>query len=170
MFACVLLSLVFRCLPHAPNFAPVMATCLVLSRYNYNSSTILLFLLASDICQEICFKVGISPYCGLHSGMVWLYLTYYVSIKVSHKYTYLKPIVASILFYVISNAMVWAFSTMYDKNLSGLIRCYYMAVPFFKYSLLSDCFYFYGFTFIVWASNAYANIRHEANLDYIRND
>ncbi len=170
MYACILLSLVLRCIPHAPNFAPVMATCLVLSRYNYSSINILLYLLASDICQEISFKLGISPYSGLHSGMIWLYLTYLISIKVSIKHTYLKPIMASIVFYFISNAMVWTFSSMYDKNLNGLIRCYYMAVPFFKYSLLSDCFYYYGFTSLAWAPNAYANIRHEAKLDYIRND
>lgn len=47
----------------------------------------------------------------------------------------------SLLFFLISNAAVWAFGTMYSHNLSGLMQSYIMAIPFFKNSLMGDLFY-----------------------------
>ena len=50
-------------------------------------------------------------------------------------------VLASILFFLTTNLAVWAFGTMYSHNLTGLMECYAMAVPFFKNSLLGDLFY-----------------------------
>ncbi|MEK7644182.1 MAG: DUF6580 family putative transport protein [Patescibacteria group bacterium] len=47
----------------------------------------------------------------------------------------------SLLFFLITNAAVWAFGTMYTHNLSGLAQSYLMAIPFFRNSLMADGFY-----------------------------
>src|SRR3989344_49444 len=36
---------------------------------------------------------------------------------------------------------LWAFSGMYAPTLGGLLLSYYMALPFFKFTLLGDLFY-----------------------------
>jgi len=48
---------------------------------------------------------------------------------------------ASLQFFIITNFAVWVFGTMYAKNLAGLINCYYMAIPFFRNTILGDLFY-----------------------------
>jgi len=50
-------------------------------------------------------------------------------------------LLASIQFYIITNFAVWIFGTMYSKNLAGLINCYFMAIPFFRNTILGDLFY-----------------------------
>lgn len=169
MYLSILICFLLRSIPHPPNFAPIMAMCLILSRHNHNYITILLALLTSDVCQELSFRLGVSPYPGLHSGMLWMYLIYIASVRLANFVKTLRPIVASLSFFILSNALVWIGSSMYDSNLQGLVRCYYMAIPFFKYSILSDCLYYYGYIVGALILNACANINHEAKIDYIRN-
>lgn len=47
----------------------------------------------------------------------------------------------SIAFFLITNAAVWAFGTMYPHNVAGLIESYTMALPFFRNSLIGDFFF-----------------------------
>ncbi len=50
-------------------------------------------------------------------------------------------LLASILFFIITNWAVWAFGTMYPHNLNGLTQSYIAALPFFKNTVLGDLFY-----------------------------
>src|SRR5215212_1826838 len=45
------------------------------------------------------------------------------------------------LFYFVSNFAVWAFQSDYEKSLAGLARCYWAAVPFYRWMLTGDVFY-----------------------------
>lgn len=45
------------------------------------------------------------------------------------------------LFWLLSNFAVWAFQSDYEKSLAGLVHCYAMAVPFFRWMLAGDVFY-----------------------------
>jgi hypothetical protein len=45
------------------------------------------------------------------------------------------------LFWLGSNFAVWAFQSDYPGTLAGLARCYWMAVPFFRWMLAGDVFY-----------------------------
>ena len=47
----------------------------------------------------------------------------------------------TLLFFLATNAAVWAFSGMYQLNLAGLMLSYAMAIPFLKLSLVGDLFY-----------------------------
>lgn len=44
----------------------------------------------------------------------------------------------SALFFVVTNLMVWVAGSLYALDTAGLIRCFTMAVPFFKYTLAGD--------------------------------
>jgi len=45
------------------------------------------------------------------------------------------------LFWLVSNFAVWAFQSDYEKSWSGLMHCYWMAVPFVRWMLAGDIFY-----------------------------
>jgi|tagenome__1003787_1003787.scaffolds.fasta_scaffold20871424_2 hypothetical protein len=45
------------------------------------------------------------------------------------------------LFYLVSNFAVWAFQSDYEKTLGGLAKCYWAAVPFYRWMLTGDVFY-----------------------------
>jgi hypothetical protein len=47
----------------------------------------------------------------------------------------------SVLFYVVTNFAVWVGSSMYEQNAGGLVRCYLMALPFFRNALAGDLFW-----------------------------
>ena len=48
---------------------------------------------------------------------------------------------ASVIFFVVTNAAVWAFTPLYAHTLAGLMQSYTMAIPFFKNSLAGDLGY-----------------------------
>jgi hypothetical protein len=45
------------------------------------------------------------------------------------------------LFWLVTNFAVWAFQSDYEKSWAGLMHCYWMAVPFFRWMLAGDVFY-----------------------------
>lgn len=51
---------------------------------------------------------------------------------------------ASILFYLVTNAAVWRWSGFYPQTFDGLLASYYMALPFFRNTLLGDMVFTYG--------------------------
>ncbi len=48
-------------------------------------------------------------------------------------------LIGSMAFFLLSNFGCWLDPMLkYDRSLSGLVACYWMAIPFFKFTLLSD--------------------------------
>lgn len=50
-------------------------------------------------------------------------------------------VLASILFFLITNFSVWLGSTTYPQNIAGLMLCYEAGIPFFGNTLAGDLFY-----------------------------
>jgi hypothetical protein len=50
-------------------------------------------------------------------------------------------VVASILFFLVSNFGVWLGGALYPRTLEGLAACYVAAIPFFGATLLGDVVY-----------------------------
>jgi hypothetical protein len=59
-------------------------------------------------------------------------------------------ILPATLFFLVSNFAVWAFQSDYEKSLLGLARCYWFAVPFYRWMLAGDVFYI-AILFSCWA-------------------
>lgn len=53
-------------------------------------------------------------------------------------------VASSVLFYLVTNAAVWKFSGLYEPTMEGLVLCYYLAIPFFRNSLLGNIAYTAG--------------------------
>ena len=85
---------------------------------------------------------------GFHKTIPFVYLSFIIIaligglIKTNKWQSLLKAsLVSSILFFLITNFGVWATSGMYAHTWAGLIRCYELALPFFRNTLMSDIVY-----------------------------
>lgn len=138
----ILLGISTRLLPHPANFAPIAAIALFAGIYLPKKFAIILPMVAMFLSDLVLgfylWPVMISVYFSFAiTGLLGLAIQKHKRVS-----TVLGgALLASILFFIITNGAVWAFGTMYSHNLNGLIQSYLMALPFFKNTLLGDLFY-----------------------------
>lgn len=133
-------GVVFRLLPHEANFAPVAAIALLggamLGR-KYALFVPLAILLISDMVL------------GFYSSLVFTWLAFILIATYGmlfRKSSFTKRVIlggvgSASIFFIVSNFGVWAISGMYPLTLAGLAESYFMAVPFFRATLVSDLVY-----------------------------
>ncbi|MFH1089366.1 MAG: DUF6580 family putative transport protein [Candidatus Uhrbacteria bacterium] len=141
----IALSVVFRLAPHPANFAPVAAAAAVAAIYLGRRWAVVIPLLIMVISD--CFI-------GFYSAPIML-MVYgaFVLIGLGNSITkqkdltavFVRSILGSVFFFLVTNWAVWQFSFLYQKNLSGLFQSYMMAVPFFRNTLLGDLTFIFGF-------------------------
>ena len=134
--SCVGIVLLFRIIPHPPNFTPVIALSLYLP-----------FLFGVWSIPFCILGFAITDYfIGFHSLLFWtwgaLAFTGYTS-KFCNKIhsRIILSFIGAITFFVISNFGVWISGTLYEISVQGLLNCYIMALPFFTNTLLSTMFF-----------------------------
>jgi hypothetical protein len=131
----VILAVLFRLVPHPPNFAPITALAL------FSSTTFRNKIVGTLIPLLV---MGISDlYLGFHSISLWVYLSFVIisSLGIFWKEVKTKNVlISSIVFFIVTNFGVWLLG--YPKTIDGLILCYTMAIPFFGYSILGDLFFY----------------------------
>jgi len=140
----VLLAVVFRLIPHAPNFTPITAIALFGGVYFSRKTALILPMLAMLISDLF---IGLYDF----KLMAVVYLSFLLAVGLGFMLKKNKTqkwhlvaggaILASVLFFVVTNFAVWAFSPWYSKTITGLIQCYIMGLPFFKNTLLGNLFY-----------------------------
>ncbi len=161
----VILAVGFRFLPHPSNFTPLLAIFIFSSGFFRNKWWAVLFPLSvmfiSDLLvNNIMYRAYFDGFVLLYHGAVWTYIAMtalsLLSIPLLEKFTFTRTlwsgVVASVLFYVISNFGVWFSGALYPKTVQGLITCYTMALPFFKNTLISTLLFvsaMYGITYYV---------------------
>ncbi|MCK4525479.1 MAG: hypothetical protein KAU07_03510, partial [Candidatus Andersenbacteria bacterium] len=61
-------------------------------------------------------------------------------LAISHRFknSVILALLSSVFFYLYTNFGWWLMSGMYEYSLSGLIRCYWMAIPFFRNNLVGN--------------------------------
>ena len=134
IIAFMLIAVLFRLVPHLPNFTPVTAIALFGGLYFSNKTLAyvapLFIMLLSDL------------FLGFHSISIVVYAAFlFVSFigTQSKNPSVFAILLSSISFFVITNFGVWLIS--YPKSWVGLVECYTLAIPFFRNSLLGDFFY-----------------------------
>ena len=134
--SCVGIVLLFRIIPHPPNFTPVIALSLYLP-----------FIFGIWSIPFCILGFAITDYfIGFHSLMFWtwgaLAFTGYTSKFCNKIYSRIVlSFIGAITFFVISNFGVWISGTLYEISVQGLLNCYIMAIPFFTNTLLSTIFF-----------------------------
>ncbi len=142
-----------RFLPHPPNFTALGALALF-SGAMYNNRFIALsiplaVLFITDLVLNNLILKGIyTSFILLTPGAIYLYgsLLLIAAIGIltnanSPKSILGSGILASVLFFLISNFGVWASGTMYPPTFEGLLASYTMAIPFFAPTAASQLVY-----------------------------
>ncbi len=135
-FGLILLGVIFRFIPHPPNFAPINAIALF-SGYSLQNK-----FLAFAIPLSIMFVSDLVL--GLHSTIWAVYLSFGIIVLLgftlrksfSFKKLTIFAFASSTIFYLVTNFAVWLTSGMYPLTKEGLIQCYIMGLPFYNYSPL----------------------------------
>ncbi|MBU1126004.1 MAG: DUF6580 family putative transport protein [Patescibacteria group bacterium] len=138
----VVFAVAMRLLPHPPNFTPIAALAIFGALYLPKKWALILPLAAMLVSDAVI---------GFYSWkiLVAVYASFLVAgglgiLARNHKSgstIFIATILGSILFFLITNAAVWAFGTMYTHDFSGLLASYISAAPFFRATLAGDLFY-----------------------------
>jgi hypothetical protein len=150
IFVIIILAVVARLIPHAPNFAPIGGLALF-SGANFKKKSALLIPLTAMFLSDI--------FLGFHKTIPYVYGSFIIIYLIgglikNNKWQSLAmaSLTSSVLFFLITNFGVWLNFNMYSKTVSGLLQSYVMGVPFFRNTLLGDLFYtfsfFYGYRFL----------------------
>ena len=128
--------LLFRVIPHPPNFTPVIALSFYLP---------ILFGLWS--IPFIIMSFAITDYfIGFHSLLIWTWSSLVVvgilsKFSIGFKTRLFLVIASSFTFFVVTNFGVWLTSSFYEQTLNGLFTCYVMAIPFYTNTLISTALF-----------------------------
>ena len=146
VLALLLIALFSRFVPHWPNFTALGAVALIggsqLKPYWLAPLVTFGALILSDLIL------------GFYSGFSVVYLAFLLICiqgmwmrmdKRSHLFGH--SLVASTLFFLITNGAVWYANPMYSQDVSGLILAYAAGLPFFLNFLLGTVVYGFGLSF-----------------------
>ncbi len=138
----ILLGVAARFMPHPPNFAPIAAIALFGGLY-LNRKMAFVLPIAAMLVSDL--------FIGFYSWkmMAAVYLSFLAMVGIgllvrrNKKFSTILggTLLGSLLFFVVTNAAVWGFGTMYPHTLSGLMSSYTMAIPFFKNTLMGNLFF-----------------------------
>jgi hypothetical protein len=150
----ILLAAFSRLIPHPSNFAPIGAMSLFGAAYFSRKYVALLVpalsMWLSDLfINNVVYGSYFNHFVWLYEGCFWTYLGFalitlvgFWSLKtIRVKTLLLSSLIASILFFLVSNFGVWFSTNRYTADFSGLLSCYIAGLPFFKNTLLGDVFY-----------------------------
>ncbi len=157
----ILFGLLLRIGPHPANFAPITAIALfggaVLPK-KYAVVTPLIAMVLSDVIIGLHSLIPVTWGCYILIALVAsAYLQKRTFTRVST-----SIVSASAFFFIVTNAAVWQFSGMYAHTFDGLVRCFTLALPFFRNTILSDILYGTAFFGVCALANKY--VKHNENM------
>tara|TARA_Y100000994_G_scaffold155153_1_gene127082 strand:- start:1538 stop:2044 length:507 start_codon:yes stop_codon:yes gene_type:complete len=147
----ILVGVLTRIIPHPPNFTAIGAIALFGGAFFVDKK--LSFLIPISIMLISDFLLG---YQMILSVYISFLIMVFLGFRLAKKHTTIKiintSIIASIIFFIITNLSVFLTSALYSKNVLGLIECYTLAIPFFMNTLVANIFYsilmFNAFSFV----------------------
>lgn len=137
-----------RLIPHPPNFTPIIAATILSSIFFNKSTKSISVVIISFLITDIIL--------GFYPSMMITYLSLILLILLSHNFftsvnfknLFFYSLTSSVIFFLLSNFGFWMFSGLYEISFSGLLKCFYMAIPFFKNTILSTIIFSYTFLVI----------------------
>ena len=143
-----------RLIPHPPNFTPIIAVALISGYFFKNINLSLLILLVAMLLSDL--------FIGFYENMIFVYASlllitfvfHKISKKINFKNLFIYGFAGSFIFFVVSNFGVWVLGSpgvldvAYERNISGLVECYILAIPFFGNTFLSTLIFAYPVIFI----------------------
>ena len=131
------IAILSRLIPHPPNFTPITAIALFSTIHFKNKILTYLIPIIGLFISDLIL--------GLSLVNLFVYLSFIAITFIGFKFQKINNysiLLSSTTFFIVSNFGVWILG--YPKNIEGLILCYYMALPFFVYTIMGDLFYSYA--------------------------
>lgn len=136
--AMILAAAISRLIPHPYNFAPIGALALFGGAQFADRRLALLVPLVAMLLSDAVL--------GFYSGMGWIYGSFALIVGMgrllrAHRSAWGiigASVLASLLFFAITNFSVWSGSSTYPQSFAGLMACYGAGLPFFWNTLLGD--------------------------------
>ena len=141
-----------RLLPHPPNFTPIGAMALFGAAYFIRKPlAVIVPLLALWISDLLLNNIVYGVY---YDGFVWLgmpmvYAAFIIIAMIG--FVLLRKIklvnllaaslIASVLFFLMTNFSAWQITPTYPKTMEGLLTAYIAGLPFFLNTLMGDLFF-----------------------------
>ena len=135
----LIIGLLSRIIPHAPNFTPIIAIALFSGTY-LNKKYSLLIPFALYVISDLII--------GLHGVVLFTWSSVIIiaalgqTLKKNKSFLRLAgyTLASSVFFFIITNFGVWL-TGWYPKTYAGLVQCYTLAIPFFRVSLAGNLIY-----------------------------
>jgi hypothetical protein len=131
------IAILSRLIPHPPNFTPITAIALFSTIHFKNKILTYLIPIIGLFISDLIL--------GLSMVNLFVYISFIVITFIGFKFQKINNysiLLSSTTFFIVSNFGVWILG--YPKTIEGLILCYYMALPFFIYTIMGDLFYSYA--------------------------
>lgn len=145
-----------RLIPHVPNFSPLASIILFAGVYGSSKKYFLLPLIALFISDLFLGFYKLEIMLSVYGSFVLIGL---ISLWLKQRKGFFNiansTLASALIFFLITNGAVWYFGSWYSHDLSGLLLCYNLAIPFFKSTLLSNIIYS-SLLFGVWEVAAHA--------------
>lgn len=150
--AILILAILCRIFPHPPNVAPIGGLALF-SGKNIDSKFAYIVPILVMILSDM--------FLGLHSVILFVYFAFLIYVFIGRRisrvnnfsHIMIAVFTSSLLFFLITNFGVWFVSGLYPRTFDGLVAAYYMALPFYRNTIIGDLIYsfvfIYGYFFIM---------------------
>ncbi len=111
-------------------------------------------LFVSDVLIQLLFVANLFPFAGFYSYQIYNYGLFFLITALGMLLRNFKApglaagiIIGPLVFFLISNYIVWATNSGlgYNRNFSGLMECYRVALPFFRNSVISTAIFLPAF-------------------------
>lgn len=141
----IIVAAIIRLFPHLPNVSPITAMALFSGVYFTNKKYAFIIPLLAMFFSDL--------FLGFSTISIFVYVAFILVGIIgvnSRKIKLTTVLLSSLSFFIITNLGVWILS--YPKTINGLLECYTLAIPFFRYSLIGDLFFaavmYFSFEFV----------------------
>ncbi|MBF0479377.1 MAG: hypothetical protein HQL26_07825 [Candidatus Omnitrophica bacterium] len=140
VYGLLILGIASRLFVHVPNFSPVIAIALFSGMYVDKKYAVWLPVVLMAVTDMILGWHATVLYTWGSIGLI-AWFNFYLRDRKTTGNVVMSSLLSATLFYVFTNLGVWLTSGMYPMDARGLVDCYAMAVPFFRWSLVSTVVY-----------------------------
>lgn len=138
----IILLAMFRLVPHPPNAVPIAAMALFAGAFFSNRLLAYLIPIAAMVLSDLVL--------GFHSTVWYVYAGVVITVLIGSalkQFSILRvavaAIVATILFFLVTNFGAWLHHDMYPQNPKGLLQAYVAGLPFLRNSLIANLLFSY---------------------------
>ncbi|KKP89187.1 MAG: hypothetical protein UR93_C0001G0019 [Berkelbacteria bacterium GW2011_GWA2_35_9] len=142
VYILILLAGFSRVITHPANFTAINAVGIFGGKYLDKKSAVIsiifIMLFTDALLGFYDPKIMLTVYISLIFSTLF---GQYLKNHFNFKNLILAILTSSTIFFILTNLAVFFFSGMYILNFSGLVRCFALALPFYRNMLLGDIFY-----------------------------